>query len=223
MICHDVVQCKPVVSVNRNKDQYKQYRRHLCYLTQNIHHDAVSGWLMLASFYYKMKRYNTALYIISYALSKCTPEKVYYQANLSDWQYELIKTRTVQSLGITSILKLLHVRFVVFTEQSTLIPEELELEVVNNIHFLPPVVYSHFLLFLCHFHLNNVNQCYNSLRNLQLTISEDYFISDSMIRSNSYNCLGVAYQLIGKRALAERAFRQAIEIDPTENCASQRL
>jgi Flp pilus assembly protein TadD len=44
-----------------------------------------------------------------------------------------------------------------------------------------------------------------------------------MHRSNSYNCLGVAYQLIGKRELAERAFRQAIAIDPTENCASQRL
>jgi hypothetical protein len=77
MVCSKAVQCIAVVSVNRNKDNYKQYRRHLCYLTQNIHHDAVSGWLMLASFYYKMKQHNTALYIISYALSKCTPEKVY--------------------------------------------------------------------------------------------------------------------------------------------------
>jgi hypothetical protein len=32
-------------------------------------HDAVSGWLMLASFYYQMKQYNTALYIIAYALT----------------------------------------------------------------------------------------------------------------------------------------------------------
>jgi tetratricopeptide (TPR) repeat protein len=223
MICSEVVQRKPVVSVNRNKDKYKQYRRRLCYLTQNIHHDAVSGWLMLATFYYKMKQYNTALYIISYALSKCTPEKEYYQENLSDWQYELIKTSTIQSLGITNILKLLRVSSVMFIPHSTLIPDELELEVVNNPHCLPPVVYSHFLLFLCHFHLNNANQCYNSLRDLQLTISEDYFISGSPIRSNSYNCLGVAYQLLEKRALAERAFRQAIKIDPTWNCASQRL
>jgi hypothetical protein len=49
-----------------------------------------------------------------------------------------------------------------FTSQSTLIPEELELEVVNSLHIVPPVVYSHFLLFFCHFHINNVNQCYNS-------------------------------------------------------------
>ena len=223
MICNVAVEREPVVSVNRNKDKYKQYRRRLCYLTQNIHHDAVSGWLMLASFYYHMKQYNTALYIISYALSKCTPEKVYNQENLSDWQYELIKTRTVQSVGIGNILKLLGVRFVSFIHQSTLIPEEIELEVVNSSHILPPVVYSHFLLFLCHFHLNNVNQCYDSLKDLQLTISEDYFIVGTIERSNSYNCLGVAYQRIGKRALAERAFRKVIEIDPTWNCASQRL
>ena len=223
MICHDLVQLKPAVSVNRNKDKYKQYRRRLCYLTQNIHHDAVSGWLMLASFYYKMKQYNTAVYIISYALSKCTPEKVYYQDNVTDWQYELIKTRTVQSLGITNILKHFSVRFNTFTEQSTLIPEELELEVVNCLYFLPPVVYSHFLLFLCHFHLNNVKQCDYSLRDLHLTISEGYFIGNYIDRSNSCNCLGVAYQLIGKRELAELAFRQSILINPTCNCASQRL
>jgi hypothetical protein len=170
-----------------------------------------------------MKQYNTALYIINYALSKCTPEKVHYQENVTDWQYELIKTRTVQSLGITNMLKLLSVSFVKFTPQSTLIPEELKLEVFNSIYIVPPVVYSHFLLFLCHFHLNNENQCYNSLRDLQLTISEDYFIVGTIERSYSYNCLGVAYQLIGKCALAERAFRQSIENDPSWNCASQRL
>jgi Flp pilus assembly protein TadD len=55
----------------------------------------------------------------------------------------------------------------------------------------------------------------NSLRGLQLTISNNYCISNCIQRSNSYNCLGVAYHLIGKRELAERAFRQAIATAPT--------
>ena len=215
MICSRVAQDKPLVCVNRNKDQYKQYRKRLSYLIQNIHHDAVSGWLMLASFYYQMKQYDASLYIIYYALSKCTPEKVYYQMNLSDWQYELIKTRTVERLGITNILKLLFAKCVVFTTPSTLIPEELVLEVVNDLCILPPVVYSFFLLFLCHFRLNNVNQWNHSLRVLQLTISENHFIANNMQRSDSYNCLGVAYRLIGEHTLAEHAFRMAVEIDPT--------
>jgi len=95
--------------------------------------------------------------------------------------------------------------------------------VVNDPYAMQPVVYTHFLLFLCHFRLNNVNQCFNSLRYLQLTISEDYFIYYDIERSNSYNCLGVAYQLIEKREFAEHAFRQAVELAPTWNCASQRL
>ena len=153
----------------------------------------------------------------------CTLEKVYCQNNLSDWQFDLIKTRTVLILGIANILKLLRARFVDFIPHSTLIPEELELEVANQPFILPPVVYSHFLLCLCHFRLNNVNQCYNSLRDLQLTISENYFIFGNIHRSNSYNCLGVAYQLSGQRALAEHAFRRAIQIAPTWNYALQRL
>jgi hypothetical protein len=82
---------------------------------------------------YRMKHYNTAFHIVSYAVSKCTLEKVYYQENLSSEQYVLIKTKTIQSMSITRVLKLLLVRYVDFEEQSTLIPEELELEVVNEI------------------------------------------------------------------------------------------
>jgi hypothetical protein len=113
--------------------------------------------------------------------------------------YFYYDTRTMQSISITRVLKLLLVRSVEFILQSTLIPEELELEVADSLHWLPPVVYSYFLRFLCHYHLNNVSQCNSALTDLQLTISEDYFISYDMQRSRSYNCLGVAFQLIHVR------------------------
>jgi hypothetical protein len=51
-------------------------------------------------------------------------------------------------MSITRVLKLLLVRYVEFAKQSRLIPQELELEVVNDGHILPPVVYSHVLRFL---------------------------------------------------------------------------
>jgi tetratricopeptide (TPR) repeat protein len=178
---------------------------------------------MLASFYYRMKHYNTAINIVTYAVSKCTPEKVYYQENLSSEQYALIKTKTIQSMSIIRVLKLLLVRLGNFKRQSTLIPEELELEVVNDTHVLSPVVYSHFLRFLCYYHLNNVNLCYSALADLQLTISEDYFILDNEERSISYHYLGVAFQLIGNHEMAELSFLQAVELDTTYNRASQRL
>jgi hypothetical protein len=170
-----------------------------------------------------MKHYNTAINIATYAVSKFTTEKVYDPENLSNEQYALMKTKTIQSMIITRVIQLLLVRGIYFIPQSTLIPEELELEVVNDVHSLPPVVYSHFLCFLCYYHLNNINQCYNALADLQLTISEDYFISDNIERSISYNCLGVAFQLIGNHEMAELSFLQAVELDTTNNRASQRL
>jgi tetratricopeptide (TPR) repeat protein len=223
MLYNEAAQHISVSGRNRNKTQYNQYRTCLSYLLYNLHHGSVSGWLMLASFYYRMKHYNTALNIVSYAVSKCTTEKFFYQKNLSSEQCALIKTRTIQSISITRVLKLLLVRDVQFRQQSTLIPEELELEVVNGGHFLPPVVYSHFLRFLCYYHLNNINQCNNALADLQRTISEDYFISNNRDRSNSHNCLGIAFQLIGNHEMAEFSFLQAVELDTTENRASQRL
>ena len=93
-------------------------------------------------------------------------KKIFYQEIFSDRQYELIKTRTVQSLSATQILKLVRVSSVEFTRQSPLIPEELDLEVANGTHYLPPVAHSYFLLFLCHFRLINANEYYNSLRDL---------------------------------------------------------
>jgi hypothetical protein len=220
---HDLAQQISVGGRNRNKTQYNQYRTCLSYLLYNLHHDSVSGWLMLASFYYRMKHYNTAINIATYAVSKCTPEKVYYQNNLSSEQYALIKTKTIHSMSILRVLKLLNVKLVDFKRQSTLIPEELELEVVNDSHLLSPVEYSHFLRFLCYYHLNNINQCYNTIADLQLTISEDYFISNNAQRSRSYNCLGVAFQIIGNHEMAELSFLQAVELDTSWNRASQRL
>ena len=70
------------------------------------------------------------------------------------------------------------------------------------------------------YHLNNINQCYNAIADLQLTISEDYFISDNIDRSISYNCLGVAFQLIGNHEMAELSFLQTVELDTIGNRAS---
>jgi hypothetical protein len=53
---------------------------------------------MLASFCYRMKHYNTAINIVTYAASKCTTEKVYDPENLSNKQYALMKTKTIQSM-----------------------------------------------------------------------------------------------------------------------------
>lgn len=65
-----------------NKFQYLQCKLSLTSLLQNIHHDAVSGWLMLASFFYGRHQYQKALKVIRYSLSKCTLEKMIFLSKL---------------------------------------------------------------------------------------------------------------------------------------------
>lgn len=52
---------------HNNKNMYRQYTACVSTLLRGIGHDAVSGWLMLASFFYKTKEYNKALDIIEHS------------------------------------------------------------------------------------------------------------------------------------------------------------
>ena len=50
-----------------------RYHKHLHYGTKS---DAVTGWLLYASFYYVLGQYNTTLKIIDHVLSRCTPDMI---------------------------------------------------------------------------------------------------------------------------------------------------
>ena len=63
-----------------NKQQYSEYKKNMCRLLIGVSVDAVSGWLLLASFFYTRRRYNIALTIIAHVLSKCTPDIIFYSS-----------------------------------------------------------------------------------------------------------------------------------------------
>jgi hypothetical protein len=66
-----IVQKLPFPTTNKpNVHVIRRYHKHLHDGTKT---DAVSGWLLYASFYYVLGQYNTTLKIIDHALSRCTP------------------------------------------------------------------------------------------------------------------------------------------------------
>ncbi|XP_063418885.1 uncharacterized protein LOC134701683 [Mytilus trossulus] len=94
---HLHAQYVPLISTfSNNKYQYKQYKLSLSIVINNINHDAASGWLMIATLFYKTKQYSKALYIITYSLSKCTPEKICQSTTCWDIHYKLLKLQTLQ-------------------------------------------------------------------------------------------------------------------------------
>lgn len=111
-----------------NKDKNKKYRVCLSTLLSNVYHDAVSGWLMIAiaSLFYKSKQYRTALPIIMYAITKCSPEKLYNHVTMSDIHYQILKLRSLNKKNIVFLLKIKFVNNVQFQMNSTLTPHELK-------------------------------------------------------------------------------------------------
>ncbi|XP_071147882.1 uncharacterized protein [Mytilus edulis] len=210
-----------------NKYQYKQYKSCLSTLLTNVYHDAVSGWLMIASFFYKTKQYRKALHIIRYSISKCTLNKLFFGMTLSEIHYQSLKLLSFNKKSVAYLLKILFVDRIQLTENSTLTPEELLMEGCNNKYYFPSTAYAYFLSVLCHYHVNDVRHCQDSIQDLKIVIGERYLMvnADVWSTAEAYTLLGIALQLFGDNESARQAFLQSLEIFPDElnNSAAMRL
>ena len=211
-----IVQKLPFHTTNKaNVHVIRRYHKHLHDGTKS---DAVSGWVLYASFYYVLGQYNTTLKIIYYVLSRCTPDMIvlgntnctiddikYYKQNVGCSKITLNEKMRLATIG--------HVRYV---KQSTLIPHELKPEVQDGTFYVPPFVMSHCLRFLCYHHLDNIVNRQQSLRDLYLTIK--YYVSVNIL-SDSLTLLGVCNEIVGDKEAAyycyDAALQNEYEICPT--------
>ncbi|XP_063436841.1 uncharacterized protein LOC134718279 [Mytilus trossulus] len=221
--CQQHAQYVPLICYN--KFQYQQYKLCLSTVINNIYHDAASGWLMIASLFYKTKQYSKALYIVSYSLWKCTPEKFCQMMMFSDIHYQLLKLQTFQKKSLICLLKILVVDDIKFKINSTLIPDELQMTEMDTSWTFPSTVYAYILNFLCYYHLNDVRQSQDSLHALQLVIRELYVVRSNKSAAGAYNFLGVALQLLGDTEYARHVFLQSVKLflSDSHNSAVKRL
>ncbi|XP_052100802.1 uncharacterized protein LOC127734817 [Mytilus californianus] len=208
MICSQKAQTIRLTGAYGNKNCYLKYKACQYNLMQNIYHDAASGWLLIASFFYKRKQYNKAMYIIS----NCVIFKLYPNSEMIHTFIQLCAVKSFQKRLLT-LLKIERCDFVRFKSKSTLLPQELQLEIKDISHHFPATMYTHFLRFLCHYHLTNRLECRDSLRDLQRTITKSDRIITPTAKAVSYICLGKAFQLHGDKDSATNAFHQAYEFE----------
>ena len=206
----NIVQRLPFPTTNKhNVHVIRRYHKHLHDGTKS---DAVTGWLLYASFYYVLGQYNTTLKIIEHVLSRCTPDMImldkpkYTSDNIKHYK------QNVGCLKITlnEKMRLATIDSVRYVEQSTLIPDELKLEVQDGDFIVPPVVMSHCLRFLCYHHLYNIDNKQQSLRDLYLTIQEGYFIFQELL-SPSLTILGVCYEIAGDKKASDYYYDIALQ------------
>jgi hypothetical protein len=205
-----IVQKLPFPTTNKlNVHVIRRYHKHLHDGTKT---DAVSGWLLYASFYYVLGQYNTTLNIVDHVLSRCTPNML--MLCLANYTTESIKYYK-QNVGCSTItlnekIRLATLGNVCYVKQSPLMPRELQPEVQDDNCSVPPVVMSHCLRFLCYHHLHNIANRQQSLRDLYLTIKEKYFIYVNGL-SESLAILGVCYEIVDDKERAARCYNTALQ------------
>ena len=205
-----IVQKLPFPTTNKpNVHVIRRYHKHLHDGTKS---DAVTGWVLYASFYYVLGQYNTTLKIIDHVLSRCTPDMI--MLDMTNYKTDDIKYYK-QNVGCSKItlnekIRLATVSNVWYVKQSTLIPLELKLEVQDHDFNVSPVVMSHCLRFLCYHHLHNIFDRQHSLRDLYLTIKEKYFVTKTKL-SNSLIILGVCNEIVGDKKTAYYCYDIALQ------------
>lgn len=205
--CNGYAQCIPLDRANsNNKYRYKLFKTCLSTLLKNVNHDAVSGWLTIATLFYKTKQYNKASNIILYSISKCSSEKLYRRVTLSDMHNQLLQLQSLHKKTFVDMLKIMLVDYIRFKRNSTLVPVELCKGLIFS-----STAYAYFLNFLCHFHLNNVRQYQDSYQGLQLVLKEEYLIREPSVISNSYLLLVVASKLLGDDETVRHAILQSVK------------
>ena len=215
-ISQNIVQTLPFPTTNKHYAHViRLYHTHLHDGTKS---DAVSGWLLYASFYYTLGQYNTTLKIIDHVLSRCTPDMIMLIRNNYTTDEIMYYKQNVGCSNITlsEKMRLATVNCVWYVKQSTLIPHELKPEVQDGIFYVPPVVMSHCLRFLCYHHLYNINNRQQSLRDLLLTITKLHFISHSQL-SFAFTILGVCHEIVGDKERAYHCYDGALQC-PYEIC-----
>ncbi|XP_063406946.1 uncharacterized protein LOC134690806 [Mytilus trossulus] len=197
---------------------HKRYHRHL---QDGIKADAVSGWLLYASFYYVSGQFNVTLSITDYVLSKCLTDMIamnfqkYHEQQINYYRNHVHSTMTLQNK-----MRIAVVNDVKYLQHSSLIPQELKEEVKDRSIFLTPIVLSHCLRFLCYHHIGNISNRQHALRDLNCIVKETNYV-DIYRGSDSLTILGVCYEISGDKNAAYQCYDEALQFSGVKSATAE--
>ncbi|CAC5373593.1 unnamed protein product [Mytilus coruscus] len=188
------------------------YSLRQCYykLLQNcIKTDSVSGWLLYASYYYVTRQYDATLKLTDYILSKWSPDMILigseHNTNEGSYRHNVHSTMTLNE-NMTLFTK----DDIQFVPNSSLIPEELQLEVKDHIIQIQPVFMAHCLRLLCYHHLGDIPNRRHALRDLYLTVNVGPFTSEGSL-SSSLTIFGVCYEISEYKDKAYQCYIKSLQ------------
>ncbi|XP_071144102.1 uncharacterized protein [Mytilus edulis] len=203
-ISQNVAQLLPPPNTNYNI--HTSYHRHL---QNGIQRDALTGWLLYASYYYVTGQYNVTLKLTEYMLSKWLPGMVLInQSNYSEADIDNYRNNVHTSMPLNVRMKIAVVNNVMYLPHSSLIPKELDLEVEDDMFWISPITMSHCLRFLCYHHIGDTFNRQKALRHLGLS----RYVSPDVL-SYSLTLAGVCHEISGDKDTAFYCYDAALQCD----------
>ncbi|XP_071144204.1 uncharacterized protein [Mytilus edulis] len=210
----------PIITTERN-DVHKRYHKHLQdvhkryhkHLQDGIKTDAVSGWLLYASFYYVTGQFNATLRLTDYVLSRCSPDMILMGGqNCQDRNVDYYRNHVHSTIKLRDKMRMTVVNNVRYVQYSSLIPQELQLEVEAEFILIPPIVMSHCLKFLCYHHIGDISNRQKALCDLYSTVQARNLIDVNTL-SMSLTILGVCFEISGDYIVAYQCYEEALQCE----------
>ncbi|XP_071142584.1 uncharacterized protein [Mytilus edulis] len=199
----------PTVTTERY-NIHKRYHRHL---QDGIKADAVSGWVLYASFYYVTGQFNVTLRLTEYVLSRCSPDMVLIGCqNYDDVHINYYRNRVHSTMTIQEKMRIAVVNQVTYLQHSSLIPKELQVMVKNVEMRIYPIFMSYCLRFLCYHHVGDILNRQHALHDLFSTLKQRNLISSNTL-SHSLTILGICCEVIDDKDTAYQCYDRALQCD----------
>lgn len=114
-----------------------------------------------------------------------------------------------------TILKAITIKYPTLHQNSPISPQKLQLNLYEQAHDFHPMIFAHFLNFLCNYHLHKERSCKESLVQLRQTIIQyrNIYRYYSHYETLFNICLGICHQMIGETYSARQCFLLATQMD----------
>ncbi|CAC5390110.1 unnamed protein product [Mytilus coruscus] len=210
-----------------NKQQYFHYKRSLSHLLIGINSDAISGWLLLATFLYSHTKYQKAFIFTDHVMSKLTDKTIPALVDTShdpvvftqiqEYQMELMKQEK-----ITSIVKNLTILDICIDSNALAVLPELKQDAKDPFTVFPCIPMAYFIRFLCYYRLNDFKSCIgtftellqkNIITQFQCTVYRDLSSVNVLDLLYTPYFLGISSQMIGDNDFAKQCYELTATMD----------
>ncbi|XP_076074371.1 uncharacterized protein LOC143045629 [Mytilus galloprovincialis] len=191
-----------------NKRMYSSYKQCMAHFLIGTKVDAMNGWLLLASYFYKMDKPLYTLKITEIILAEPREDKMliadgFHEGVMLKYLEQVAAKKWDQKLSFMTCMKIHCVDMLYIIPWSILNLEDILPDFYFIVCTIPPVIYAHLLRFVCYNADGNISLREREISDIIKTCCNNCFLGDWKGRATVYAMLANLYKSINKDRSAD--------------------